>query len=292
MKDLVGNELSLGDKCYYIHNNKNGWNLAIVEVVNEMKHLNDISYKDCVGKVCKSKSSGDFKIVKYNNARGVEVQFLKTRFEMTVELGSIRKGEVKDPYAPSVYGVGITGTKYLTTINGVNTKEYKLWTGMLERCYNDAYKKQRPTYEGCEVSDNFKSYEYFYEWCHSQIGFGNEGWHLDKDLLTKGNKVYSEDSCIFIPNEINLLLTRREALRGKHLIGVYWCNTKKAFVAQVNKNKGKRENLGSFNTELEAFNVYKKAKESFVKEQAEKWKDQIDIRAYKALMNYQVEITD
>ena len=257
-----------------------------------MKCLNDVNYKDCVGKVCKSKSSGDFKIVKYNNAKDVEVRFLKTRFEMTVELGSIRKGEVKDPYAPSVYGVGITGTKYPSRVNGVHTKEYKLWTGMLERCYNDAYKKQRPTYEGCEVSDTFKSYEYFYEWCHSQIGFGNEGWHLDKDLLTKGNKVYSEDSCIFIPNEINLLLTRREALRGKHLIGVYWCNTKKAFVAQVNKNKGKRENLGYFKTELEAFNAYKVAKESFVKEQAEKWKSQIDDRAYEALMNYQVEITD
>ena len=34
VKDLVGNNLSLGDKCYYIHNNKNGWNLAIVEVVD------------------------------------------------------------------------------------------------------------------------------------------------------------------------------------------------------------------------------------------------------------------
>ena len=91
-----------------------------------MKYLNAVNYKDCVGKICKSKSSGDFKIVKYNNAKDVEVQFLKTRFEMTVELGSIRKGEVKDPYAPSVYGVGITGTKYQPTINGVNTKEYEL----------------------------------------------------------------------------------------------------------------------------------------------------------------------
>ena len=33
MKDLVGNELRLGDKCYYTHNTKNGWNLAIVEIV-------------------------------------------------------------------------------------------------------------------------------------------------------------------------------------------------------------------------------------------------------------------
>ena len=163
---------------------------------------------------------------------------------------------------------------------------------MLVRCYSNAYKKRQPTYEGCEVSDKFKSYEYFYEWCHSQIGFGNEGWHLDKDLLVKGNKVYSEKTCVFLPNEINSLLTKRTASRGEHLIGVCWCNTNRAFKAQVNKNKGKRENLGYFNTELEAFKAYKQAKEAFIKEQAEKWESQIDPRAYNALMNYTVEITD
>ena len=60
----------------------------------------------------------------------------------------------------------------------------------------------------------------------------------------------------------------------------------------VSKNKGKREYLGFFKTELEAFNAYKQAKENFIKEQANKWKSQIDLRAYEALMNYQVEITD
>ena len=60
----------------------------------------------------------------------------------------------------------------------------------------------------------------------------------------------------------------------------------------VSKNKGKQEFLGYFNTEIEAFNAYKKAKESFVKEQAEKWKGKIDERAYDALMNYEVEIDD
>ena len=261
-----------------------------------MKCLNDVSYKDCLGKVCKSKSSGDFKIVKYKNSTNVEIQFLKTGFETVVELGNIKKGDVKDPYVPSVFGVGITGTKYSITISGVKTREYALWKNMLQRCYSDAYRKKRPTYEGCEVSDNFKSYEYFYEWCHKQIGFGNQGWHLDKDLLTKGNikdnKVYSEGTCVFIPSEINTLLIKRAASRGEYLIGVSWSNTNKAFVARVNKSKGGSEYLGLFNTEIEAFKAYKKAKESFVKEQANKWKSQIDIRAYDALMNYQVEITD
>lgn len=257
-----------------------------------MKYLNDVNYKDCVGNVFKSLNSGDFKIVKYNDAYEVEIQFINTGFETSVQLGSIKSGKVKDRYLPSVYGVGIVGIKYPISEGGFHTKEYKLWQSMLERCYSDNFKKRRPTYKGCEVSDNFKSYEYFYDWCNNQIGFGNQDWHLDKDLLVKGNKVYSENSCVFIPVEINSILVKRENMRGKYLIGVCWSNTHKAFRATVSRNKGMQEHLGFFNTEIEAFNAYKEAKEAFVKEQAEKWKDKIDERAYNALMNYQVEITD
>ena len=257
-----------------------------------MKYLNDVVYKDCVGKVFKSLNSGDFKILKYNDSRNVEIQFLKTGFETTAQLGVIKSGKVKDPYSSSVYGVGVLGTRYPSSVNGVITKEYKLWQSMLVRCYSDTYKKRQPTYEGCEVSDNFKSYEYFYEWCHKQVGFDNQDWQLDKDLLVKGNKVYNEDSCVFIPQEINSLLVKCAASRGKHLIGVNWHKTNKAFRAMVSKGKGKREHLGVFNTELEAFNAYKTAKESFIKEQAEKWKGQIDKRAYEALMKYEVSVDD
>ena len=257
-----------------------------------MNYLNGVSYKDCVGKVCKSLNSGDFKILKYNDAGNVEIHFINTGFETVVELGSIRNGLVKDPYAPSVHGVGVTGTKYPITVDDVNTKEYMLWCDMLRRCYSETFQKKRPTYKDCEASENFKSYEYFYEWCHKQVGFGKEGWHLDKDLLIKGNKVYSEDSCIFIPSDVNLVLTKRTSSRGQHLIGVSWHKRGKAFMARVNKNKGKQEYLGSFKTETEAFNAYKQAKEYFIKEQANKWKGKIDERAYNALINYEVHIDD
>ena len=261
-----------------------------------MGYLNNINYKDCVGKVCKSSNSGDFKILKYNDARNVEIQFVNTGFETSVQLTNLRNGNVKDRLTPSVFGVGVLGTKYPSKVSGVKTKEYILWCSMLERCYSTVFEKKYSTYEGCEVSDNFLHYEYFYEWCNKQIGFGNDGngnpFQLDKDLLIKGNKVYSEDSCVFIPQGINKVLTKRESMRGEHLIGVYWNKTNKAFRAMVSKNKGKQEHLGYFNTEIEAFNAYKEAKEAFIKEQANKWKSQIDERAYNALMNYKVEIID
>ena len=257
-----------------------------------MKYLNDVYCKDCVGKVCKSKSSGDFKVLKYNDSKNVEIQFLKTGYETVATLDNIRNGKVKDPYSPSVFGIGTLGTKYPISEGCRGTKEYVLWKDVLRRCYSDTFQKKQPTYKDCEVSDKFKSYEHFYEWCHKQVGFGVEGFEIDKDLLIKGNKVYSEDSCVFLPAEINMVLVKCTASRGEYLIGVSWCNTKKAFVARVRKNKGKSEWLGLFRTELEAFNAYKKAKEVFVKEQAEKWKSQIDPRAYEALMNYEVSIDD
>ena len=261
-----------------------------------MKYLNDINYKDCVGKILKSKNSGGFKIVKYNNSRSVEIQFINTGFETSAQLEHIKNGNVKDLYSPSVFGVGIVGVKYSINEGGTQTKEYEIWCNMLRRCYSDTYQKKQPTYKGCEVSDNFKSYEYFYEWCHKQIGFDNHGngnpFQLDKDLLVKGNKVYNESTCVFLPKEINSVLIKRTATRGEYLIGVCWSKTHKAFKAQVSKSKGKKEHLGYFNTELEAFNAYKEAKEFFIKELANKWKGQIDERAYEALMNYEVEITD
>ena len=115
-----------------------------------MKYLNDIS-KDCVGKVCKSKSSGDFKIVKYNDNRNVEIQFVTTGYEIVARLEHIRNGYVKDLYAPSVCGVGIIGAKYPVSEGGRDTKDYALWKRMLTRCYSDAYIRKRPTYEGCQV---------------------------------------------------------------------------------------------------------------------------------------------
>ena len=257
-----------------------------------MKYLNDASYKDCVGKVYKSTSSGDFKVLKYNDSRNVEIQFLKTGYEMVAQLGHIKNGVVKDPYLPSVYGVGILGTKYSTSINNKSIKEYSLWCDMLKRCYCENYHFKKPTYIGCEVSDNFKSYEYFYEWCHKQIGFNNKDWQLDKDLLIKGNKVYSENTCIFIPRELNQTLTKANLIRGRCPVGVCHNKSKNKFVSNISLNSGNSKYLGAFNTELDAFNDYKQAKESRIKELANKWIDQIDERAYNALMNYQVEITD
>ena len=50
--------------------------------------------------------------------------------------------------------------------------------------------------------------------------------------------------------------------------------------------------INSFNLTPRAKKAYKTAKEFYIKEVADKWKDKIDPRAYDALYKYQVEITD
>ena len=193
----------------------------------------------------------------------------------------------------SVCGVGCMGSNLdLKSIyNGKLCKIYQQWYSMITRCYSERYHIRFPTYIGCYVSDEFKDYSKWREW-YDNYPYKQDGWHMDKDLLIKGNKVYSEDTCVFLPKEINLVLTKSTKTRGNKLIGVYWDRAKKAFRAQVSKNKGKQEHLGYFKTEIEAFNAYKTAKEAYLKELADKYKDILDPRAYEALYNYTVDIDD
>lgn len=174
--------------------------------------------------------------------------------------------------------------------------EYRVWFSLLYRCSVD-YPTKYPTYIGVTCSDNFKHYTFFYEWCHKQIGFKNvdengRSWHLDKDILVKGNKIYSEDTCCFVPQRINALFTKSSASRGENPVGVTLKKSNNKFVANCNNGSGKYAHLGCFQTQEEAFLAYKTFKEALIKEVANEYKEQLDPRAYEALLNYEVDIND
>lgn len=191
-----------------------------------------------------------------------------------------------------VYGVGINDGKYPASIAGKNLKEYRIWAAMLQRCYSEKFQGQgNLTYMGCSVSEKFKSYSYFYEWCQKQIGFGLKDWELDKDLLVKGNVIYSEENCVFIPRQINTALTKSNKSRGKYMIGVSFHNHAKKYTSTIIKY-GKPLMLGYFNSELDAYIRYKSEKESYIKQLAETYKGLIDERSYVALLGYEVSEND
>jgi len=190
-----------------------------------------------------------------------------------------------------VCGIGIKGDKYPSWNDGEMLKEYTLWADMLLRC-TPKYWNKRATYVGTTCSENFRSYTFFCEWCNQQKGFNEKDkngrkWHLDKDLLVKGNKLYSEDTCVFIPARVNTLLTKSGATRGDWPIGVVRSGANGRFVSQCNNGTGKQLFLGFFNTPQEAFQAYKTFKEALIKEVANEYKEQLDYRVYEALMNYE-----
>ena len=178
-----------------------------------------------------------------------------------------------------------------TDADGVRLKEYQLWYDMMRRCYGKNRESWCPTYLGCEVSENFKSFKYFKEWCNKQKGFGNKGWQLDKDMLGTGGKLYSEDTCVFVPRVINLSLLLNKGIRGATPIGVHYLT--KANKYQVNISRyGKVQHLGRFDSEHQAFAAYQQGKEEYTKELAERYKEDLDTRVYTFLQDYKVEITD
>ena len=261
----------------------------VINMTNSVRYI-DLDY--CIQQsILYESSSGKFKIISYKDSKNVRVKFIDTGYEITSSLNAIRKGVIKDRLLPSVLGVGFIGGNNPSKIDGKHTKEYLVWRSMLTRCYDEKFKVKYPTYKHCFCSVSFNSYDWFYDWCNKQVSFGVDGFELDKDLLVKGNKVYSEDTCVFLPKEINNALLKRDDDRGKCLIGVDFLNKQNKFRSRLNVN-GISKHLGYFKTEIEAFNAYKIAKENYLKEQANKWKSQIDERAYEALMNYTVDIDD
>lgn len=120
-----------------------------------------------------------------------------------------------------IYGVGINDADYKVTqtVDGKATKcpFYSAWHSMLKRCYDPIEHKNYPNYIGCEVYEDWKYLSKFKLWMEGQDW---EGKQLDKDLLVKGNKLYSPDTCCFLDSRINGFLTERQVSRGENaLIG-------------------------------------------------------------------------
>lgn len=188
-----------------------------------------------------------------------------------------------------IYGVGIVGEgKYSAGAGTRNkhTKQYSTWLSMLKRCYDIKEHEVNPCYIGCKVCDEWLNLQSFGEWFDKNY---IENYQLDKDLLVKGNKIYSPKTCCFIPQELNLLLVNSKRTRGIYPIGV--SVQKNRFISHI-RIKNKHFHLGSFKTIEKAFTSYKNAKEKDIKDRAEEYKSLIDIKPYQALLKYEISNCD
>lgn len=155
-----------------------------------------------------------------------------------------------------VYGVGINDAAYLLSYKVgevlVTCPYYSRWVSMLARCYSKPLQKVQPRYKGSSVAGEWLLFSTFKCWMEQQDW---ENKALDKDILVAGNSVYSQDTCIFVSQALNNLLSDRAWCRGSLPQGVTLHKRDKRYRAQCNMGGG-RVFLGSFTDSNSASVLY------------------------------------
>lgn len=259
------------------------------------KRRREAAASKVLGKTFTTKSFGEYEVIEYKNSCEVLIKFKLSGFEKWCEAKDALNGSVKDLTCPSVYGVGYIGQGEHTARfkGGGNTPCYDSWRGILRRCYSEKHQKDHPTYNGCTVDQKWHNYQNFAAWYYENLIYTEGRVEVDKDLLVKGNKIYGESFCSLVPTQINALFTGAGKVhRGKYPLGVYYKKDVGKFRAQLHKGGHFQEFLGDYSTPEEAFAVYKKHKEAFVKETVMKYSNKISEKLFSTLMNYSVSIDD
>lgn len=205
----------------------------------------------------------------YNALSGIEkTLFLEFTSETATEYMNTKSGKPRLVYSKkSLEGVGINDAPYQVHMNLLGTRvacpAYQTWHSMLKRCYSDKLLLRKPTYKGCTVAPEWHSFMRFREWWLQHY---KEGYQLDKDLLIAGNKVYSADTCIFVPQWLNAFTVARDIDRGLLPLGVSLSHTRVStpYRAKCHNGAGTQVHLGYYTTPEEAHQAWLDYKLSIV----------------------------
>lgn len=164
-----------------------------------------------------------------------------------------------------LYGVGLNDAPYKIERRYKNKRYicpiYGIWKTMLQRVYSKKWKERYPTYTDCTVCTDWLVFSVFKEWVLQHDWAGKD---LDKDLKVKNNKIYSPDTCLFIPQDVNKLVMYPKRKKNSALpIGVF--KSKNSFMVRMSIY-GKDTYLGSFNCPKKAGKYYLKEKSKHVLE--------------------------
>lgn len=248
-----------------------------------------------IGEIHKTNEGYEFEIIEYINSSQVIIKLVSDvhNFVKTTQYATLKNGEIKNPFHKSVYNVGFIGVgNYVAKVNRKNTPYYNIWKTMIQRCYDKKFQQKYPTYKDCTVCEEWHNFQNFAKWYEENYyEVDGEQMHLDKDIIVKGNKVYSPETCIFVPERINYLFLKSNSSRGNLPIGV--CKNGNKYVSFLKGyEQVKNGYLGMFNTIEEAFCIYKKTKEEYIRQIANEYKTKIPKKLYELLIKYKVEITD
>ena len=244
-----------------------------------------------IGETGYNNRGSKMKIVDMKHSKDVLVEFQdEHKAKVKTNYNNFCKGNVKNPFDKTVFNVGYIGIGKYSYITHVNI--YVTWSLMLRRCYEEKTLETRPTYINCSVCEQWHNFQNFAQWYETNYyNVYDEAMVLDKDILIKGNKIYSPETCVFVPNRINILFTNRRLHRGNLPVGCSMHDGK--IEVRCCTDKG-RKFLGYFKLDQvkEAFETYKEFKEKYIKEVAEEYKEHIPIKLYEAMINYKIDIND
>lgn len=190
---------------------------------------------------------------------------------------------------PSVFGVGVNDCDFQVAVCGKMIWQYALWKNMLKRCFYGKFKATDPAYKDVTCCNEWLSFANFLEWVNKEVGYSGKpvGFELDKDLIIKGNKVYSPEVCCFVPKDVNVLLNPNCASRGDWPVGVSFRRKAGGFKTQISCN-GFLKHVGLFDNPEDAFAAYKIAKEAQIKVVAMQYKDVLKPAVFESLMNWEI----
>lgn len=153
-----------------------------------------------------------------------------------------------------VYGFGVNDADYTTTplVGGkqMMCPAYMAWREMIRRAYSKAFHLKSPSYIVVSVCDEWRSFMQFRGWwMENQV----DGWQIDKDLTSAGNRQYSPEFCVFVPNWLNNFVNVNKKYNSSGFVGCSFEAQTRSFKAQCqNPITGKNENLGRYKTADEA----------------------------------------
>lgn len=173
-----------------------------------------------------------------------------------------------------------------TRVGNSQQREYLIWRGMIQRVQSNGQSFKNESYKGCSISENFKDYSFFYDWCNKQKAFKLKDSQLDKDFLVRFNKHYSEDNCLILPKELNTVLIGC----SKPVHGYYHNVKANTYKVILNIGQGRAVRLGTYKTAVEAALVYKAAKENHIQNLANKYKNYLDEHIYQKFIDFQIEL--
>ena len=211
-----------------------------------------------IGQIFKQNCGDSLRVLKkseqkYNNIALFECQFLIYPNKILATKDHILKGKVVNYLVPSVSNVGYIGIGKYNKSN--NLKYYQIWYDLLSRCYNkNSHNYKNYGAKGIIVCDEWKCFQNFAAWYEENY---IKGYELDKDILVNishsESKIYSPNTCLFIPAGLNSYLAG-----DNKKTGVYLTKSKK-YQAKVRKNN-KSYVLGTYSTFEEAKQIYAKEK--------------------------------